>query len=510
MNENEKNLDSLGENPPSDNTPKENSAPQETPDSNSLTDAEGVDTKAFTWSYADSESANNSAPESEAVSAETDSHTDNADMEIPTAESESDSTDEVVQEDTDGVGGGDDFTDKIKVGGNTSVPSKRPRALIAACITSGCAIILLIAFALSLMVGLFPVNGKDVIFVGISNAGQTKPETEASSELLEDFLNSVVIVYGKNTTSSSTGTGVIFSEDGYIITNHHVIEDTDSVSVYLYGRKKAVPATVIGFKEEDDVAVIKINESGLRAATFAKSSDVRYGEKVYAIGTPEGSEFGWSITQGIVSSPERQLMMYDSEGILEKKMNVVQTDAPVNHGNSGGPIINVRGEVVGIVTLRLPNSVGMGFALPSSGVLKNVTSIIEFGHADNIDSGISKSRPLIGITGVGVAKDTWYKNVVSAAGTSIEKVDEAYAKLHPDTTFYAAITGVYVSATNPDLNAAQYIQINDIITEINGIPVTNIYEVMDIINQYDGGDSVSVKYYRNGVYNTVDVILGNE
>jgi S1-C subfamily serine protease len=152
----------------------------------------------------------------------------------------------------------------------------------------------------------------------------------------------------------------------------------------------------------------------------------------------------------------------------------------------------------------------MGFALPSSGVLKNVTSIIEFGHADNIDSGISKSRPLIGITGVGVAKDTWYKNVVSAAGTSIEKVDEAYAKLHPDTTFYAAITGVYVSATNPDLNAAQYIQINDIITEINGIPVTNIYEVMDIINQYDGGDSVSVKYYRNGVYNTVDVILGNE
>ena len=100
--------------------------------------------------------------------------------------------------------------------------------------------------------------------------------------------------------------------------------------------------------------------------------------------------------------------------------------------------------------------------------------------------------------------------VLEAAGTSIEKVDEAYAKLHPDTTFYAAITGVYVSATNPDLNAAQYIQINDIITEINEIPVTNIYEVMDIINQYDGGDSVSVKYYRNGVYNTVDVILGNE
>ena len=380
-------------------------------------------------------------------------------------------------------------------------------ALLVSSILSACSIVLLVALSLSLMIGIIPL-GSNVIYNPTVNGTPTQPDTDASPDLIEDFLNSVVVVTGNGITSTSTGTGVIISTDGYIVTNYHVIEGCPTVNVNLFGEKTAEKATVVGFHKEDDIAVLKINRTSLRAASFVDSSAVRYGEKVYAIGTPEGSDFGWSVTQGIVSSPLRQLMIYDSEGVLEKKMNVVQTDASVNHGNSGGPIINVRGEVVGIVTLKRTDSAGMGFALPASGVLKVAKSIIETGSADNVDSGISMPRPLLGITGVGVQKQTYYENYTNAEGSGVRVVDEPYAKAHPSTTFYAAVDGVHVSATSPTSDAATKLQENDIITEVNGNSVSTIYHVMSIINEYNGGDSVTVKYYRDGKYYTVDITLG--
>ncbi len=384
---------------------------------------------------------------------------------------------------------------------------KQARSLAIPSILSACSVILLLLFAASLMLGIFPINGKEVVFIGVSDGGATDPEADASPELIEDFLNSVVVVTGRTLTGTSTGTGVIISENGYIVTNHHVIEDADDIAVKLYGEDISVKASIVGFHADDDVAVLKIDRQGLRAASFADSDSVRYGEKVYAIGNPEGVEFAWSVTQGIVSCPLRELMIYDSEGILEKKMNVVQTDASVNHGNSGGPLINVRGEIVGIITLKRTDSAGMGFALPADGVAIDVAAIIETGNADNVNSGISLPRPLLGITGVGVQADTYYKNIITNGQSGIEAVTEEYAKANPSNTFYAAITGVYVSAVSSSSDASKHLKEGDTLTEINGTPVSNIYDVMDIINQYNGGDTVTVRYYRDGKYYTAQLKL---
>ena len=203
-------------------------------------------------------------------------------------------------------------------------------------------------------------------------------------------------------------------------------------------------------------------------------------------------------------------MIYDGEGILQKKMNVVQTDAPVNQGNSGGPLVNARGEVVGIITLKLSNSAGMGFAIPSDGALKDIESIIKYGNADNVDSGITKGRPLLGITGVGVEENTWYQNVQSEGGSSIRVVTEEFAKKNPASTFYAAKTGVHVSALTEGLDAASKLQVDDIITKIEGTSVSNIYEVMNIINKFDGGDVIEVEYYRGGQYYSAEITLGTQ
>ena len=463
--------------------------------------------KAFTWGWREEETPKAEEPNVEEPKAEEPKAEDSATEE--TGESAEDSAAKSAEEAEPAEKEG--RPEEEPTSQNNAEPEKKKGkkslALPVSCIISACSIVLLVAFALSIMLGIFPLGGRQIINIGVSDLGQTQPETEASANLLEDFLSSVVLIQARSETSISTGTGVIITKDGYIITNYHVIEDTDTVTVQLYGEDIAIDAEVVGFHEDDDVAVLKIDRDGLRAAPFAKSSDVRYGEKVYAVGNPEGAEFSWSITTGIVSSPLRQLMLYNTEGILEKKMNVVQTDAAVNHGNSGGPLINVRGEIVGIITLKRSDSAGMGFALPADGVLVDVTAIIETGSAEGVSSGISMPRPLLGITGVGVKENTYYKNVFHNGQSAIEEVDEAYAKANPKTTFYVAVTGVHVSAVSAGSDAANYLKENDIITEVNGKPVTHIYDVMDIVNEFNGGDKVTIKYYRNGKYTTVQVTL---
>ncbi len=471
---------------------------------NNESDGESLpeDTKAFNWEWSDGKTEETSSQESETTASEEEACAEEPSRSLDNAE---------LAEKSIPSAEGTESKDDGEVNSlpKTEEKPQKNRALPIACVLSACSTLLLLAFALSLMLGIFPINGRQAVFIGVSNSGATSPNEDASPELIEDFLNSVVIVKGKNALSTSTGTGVIFSEDGYIVTNYHVIEDMKAVTVQLYGEERANTAEVIGFHEEDDVAVLKISRSGLRAATFANSEDVRYGEKVYAIGMPEGVEFSWSVTQGIVSSPLRQLMIYDDTGTLEKKMNVVQTDASVNHGNSGGPLINVRGEVVGIVTLKRSDSAGMGFALPSSGVLIDVASIISYGHADNVESGISMPRPLLGINGVGVEANKYYTNVDTADGTVREEVDEEFAKENPLTTYYTPVAGVRVNFVSEGADAAKYLKSGDIITEVNGQEVTMIYDVMEIVNMYNGGDKVTVKYYRDGKYYTAEITLGS-
>ena len=329
-------------------------------------------TQAFNWDYTDD-------PEGSEPQAETASEPDSEQADTPIEHESEISSDQINEEPSQQNEEENEHRKK-----KPSVYAKN-RVPLTAAILSFLSIALLLAFCASAMLGLIPTQStagdnptlNNVTINTTVNSTPTSPDTEIDANVLEEFLYSVVIVKGTDITGTSTGTGVIFSSNGYIITNYHVIEGCDTISVELYGEATARKATVVGFHAEDDVAVIKIDRNDLRPATFADSDAVRYGEKVYAIGTPEGTDFGWSVTQGIVSSPRRELMIYDSEGILEKKISVVQTDASVNHGNSGGPIINVRGEVVGIVTLRHSKGTGMGFALPADKALAEAVKIID-------------------------------------------------------------------------------------------------------------------------------------
>ena len=381
------------------------------------------------------------------------------------------------------------------------------RAAVAASILSACSMVLIVAFAVAFFSGFFGPGGN--VNVQISNGGKIEYEDyEASPDMLEDVKHSVVLINTTVASGSGVGTGIILSADGYIVTNYHVVEKAESILVTTYNSPLNHKAELIGYSEPDDIAVLKIKAKDLRPAVFAKSSECRTGDTVFAIGSPEGDDFGWSVSRGIISCADREIKIYDDEGILEKKMYVIQTDASVNPGNSGGPIVNVRGEVVGIITLKLSDSAGMGFAIPSDGAVELFTAIIETGSADGVTSSVTSKRPLIGITGVGVEGKTWYENVTNGTQSGIEKVDEAYAKEHPESTFYAAVTGIHVSATTEGLDAANKLQVNDIITKVNGISVSNIYQLMDIINKLNGGDTIEVTYYRDGTYSTVSITLG--
>ena len=376
---------------------------------------------------------------------------------------------------------------------------------LAICL-SAISIILLVAIATLLTVGILPV-GNRMVYVNVSTLGPVEGQNgSASSELLEKFKKSVVIIEAARAESTGTGSGIIISSDGFIVTNHHVIEGASKIAVTFYGEEKRLIATVVGYSERDDIAVIKVEANDLLPAVFASSADCRIGDRVYAVGAPEGTDFGWTVTSGIISDPLRELKIYASDYVLEKKMYMLQTDTPVNPGNSGGPLINTRGEVVGIVTLKRSDSAGLGFALPSSASLEIIEAIIENGNAAGVVSKISKGRPLIGITGIGLDADVWYELTADGAHT----VNDAYAIKHPDRCIKLSTPGVYVTSLSPNLDASNHLVQSDVITHVNGVRVYTTYGIMDIINELDGGDSISVTFVRDGEPSTVSITLGTE
>jgi len=190
------------------------------------------------------------------------------------------------------------------------------------------------------------------------------------------------------------GTGVIFSQDGYIVTNHHVIEDAGNITVTLHDGEKVI-AELIGSDRYVDLAVLKINRDGLFSIPFGDSDDIRVGEQVIAIGSPLGDELTGTVTAGIISAVDRQI---DVDGI---PFTLLQTDAAVNPGNSGGPLVNMQSEVIGINTLKsifagydeygmVIAAEGISYAIPSNKVLEAIDDILEYGEV---------LRPFIGVYG---------------------------------------------------------------------------------------------------------------
>ncbi len=281
-------------------------------------------------------------------------------------------------------------------------------------------------------------------------------------------------VFGGNSTSEAGGSGIIISEDGYILTNNHVISSESSsyyyeigkatsIKINLYNSDETFDATVVGTDTYTDLAVLKIDKTGLTPATLGNSDNVKVGEFVMAVGNPLGMDY--SVTSGIVSAVNREV---DSEGTV---YYAIQTDAPINSGNSGGALVNSQGEVIGVNTLKLSGTgiEGIGFAIPISSTTSIVNQLIE--HQ-------TVKRPYIGIQG--------------------SSVDSATAKR------YNLPEGIYVESVEENSPAANAgLKQSDIITKIDGTDVKSVNELNKIKYNHNIGDTVTLTVYRNN--ETVDL-----
>lgn len=282
--------------------------------------------------------------------------------------------------------------------------------------------------------------------------------------------------FGELQETSEEGSGIIYSEDGYIITNYHVVEDAISstsaqVTVTLSNQEEYI-AEIIGTDSVTDLALLKIDATGLTPATFGKSSDLQVGELAVAIGNPLGQEFAGSVTVGYISALNRTIT---TDG---RTYQLIQTDAAINPGNSGGALVNAKGEVIGINTVKVTDTTveGLGFAIPSDDALKIIEELKLTGKI---------VRPYIGIYGI--------------------DMDEVTAKRNN------LVEGVYVYQVFSGSPAeAAGISRGDIIVEFDGQQVKTKQELNNAKNQKSIGDKVKVKVYRGGDYQELEITLSGD
>ena len=303
---------------------------------------------------------------------------------------------------------------------------------------------------------------------------QSAAEKELSlQELYQNCSPSIVAISGyvDGKTGYSWGTGVVLSQDGLILTNTHVIEDCDRATVTLYD-DSVYEAKLVGADAISDVAVLKIEATGLPAASFGDSGSLMVGDRVAAIGNPLGETFRMTLTDGIISAIERGIN-YNGHS-----MTLLQTNTALNEGNSGGPLFNMYGQVVGVTNMKMMSSYssieGIGFAIPSSTVKSVVNALVAEGEV--------RGRPSVGITIGGIPDNA--------------------------SEHYNIPGGVYVSDVTRGSDAeAKGIQVGDIITAVNGQPVSSVDEVGAIKNQLNVGDSMTFTIWREGETFDVDVVL---
>ncbi len=298
--------------------------------------------------------------------------------------------------------------------------------------------------------------------------------------------NAMLSMFGQPSTSTATatGSGIIISEDGYILTNNHVISSDSSnsdsyyqiseaskLTVTLFNDDTEYSATIVGKDEETDLAVIKIDKTGLPKAEFADSDSIKVGEFAMAVGNPMGMDS--TVTCGIVSAVNREVT--DSDG---KTYTLIQTDAAINAGNSGGALVNSEGKVIGINTLKLEGTgiEGLGFAIPINSTTDITSQLIEYSKV---------KRPYIGLTGMDLDEETAKK--------------------------YNLVSGVYVKSIE-DFSSAEKagIKPGDVIIEADGTKISTMDDLNKIKNSHKIGDEMKIKVNREGQERELTVTLGEQ
>ena len=300
---------------------------------------------------------------------------------------------------------------------------------------------------------------------------QDAPAEELSpGEIYAAVAPATVTVISNSGGAYGVGTGVIFSTDGYVLTNYHIIAGASECRVWVtdaYGVDAEYNAMLVGGGADEDLAVLKIDGTDLPFASFGRSDELAVGDKVYAIGNPLGLELRGTFTDGIVSAVDRDV---DMEGVT---MTLIQTNAALNHGNSGGPLVNSRGQVVGINTIKMISDYdtieGLGFAIPTSIAVHWVNDIITTGEI--------APQALLGV--------------------SLRRVPETL----PDGT-----TGLRVEVVEPGLGAEKAgLQVGDFMVTFNGQPVVNVDNVLRLRRGLKVGDRVPACIWRDGEY--LDVLI---
>lgn len=302
---------------------------------------------------------------------------------------------------------------------------------------------------------------------------------------VEYNVNSIMSMFGKQSqtsTAQATGSGIIISDDGYILTNNHIVSTSSSESYYevseatkltvtLFNDETEYEAKIIGTDEQTDLAVIKIEKTGLSKAEFADSDNLKVGEFAMAVGNPLGMQS--SITCGVISAINREVT--DSDG---KSFTLIQTDAAINAGNSGGALVNSEGNVIGINTLKLSGTgiEGMGFAIPINSTTDITSQLIQYSKV---------KRPYIGISGMDLTEQTAKANKL--------------------------VVGVYVKSID-DFSAAEKagIKIGDVIIEAEGKKITKMDELNEIKNSHQIGDEMKIKINRDGQEKELTITLGEQ
>ena len=314
--------------------------------------------------------------------------------------------------------------------------------------------------------------------VSVSNVTTKEPLTAA--QIYATYVGSTVgitteidtNVFGQVVQTAASGSGFVISQDGYIVTNYHVIEDASRITV-TFVDGKSYDATLVGGDEENDIAVLKIDATGLTPVVIGSSDNLVVGDQVYAIGNPLG-ELTFSLTGGYVSALNRNVTMSDG-----RRMNYIQTDTAINNGNSGGALFDQYGQVVGIVSAKLSNNgdtsqaavEGIGFAIPIDNVWNMITDIMEYGYITG--------KPYMGTISTNVSGEAQR---------------------------YGVPAGAYVMGVVDNSCAAKAgLQEGDIITKLDDTDITSSDDLQNALSEYRAGDTATLTVSRSGQTQTLTI-----
>ena len=331
-------------------------------------------------------------------------------------------------------------------------------------------VVLIFCVCLCLFGGFYELYLKHLVVETTKTIKDVTVTDTGIADAVEKVYDSVVTVknYARNQLYS-TGSGFVFKTDdkyGYILTNYHVINGGSEVSV-IFTNNKEEKVTVVGYDEYSDIAVLAVDKSLILAtAQIGSSNDMRVGDTTFAVGTPvDSSVYSWSVTRGILSGKDRLVQSDDYV------MSVLQTDTAINSGNSGGPLCNSNGEVIGITNMKLASSQieGMGFAIPIEDAVKNAETII---------SGKKINRPYLGVS------------------------------IYDSNSYFNNNSGVYVESVEKNGAADKAgIKSGDKILKVNDVEITNTSYFRYQLYKYNIGDKIKITIVRNGTEKTLTVTL---